>query len=135
MHRHQIIKSLIPQHTENVADVAISLWEPIATQIISIVGAGGFSALYVRSAFLARSTFPWLPANSLSPQMDALFADLKTILEGQTPEQASAANCLLLITLTDILASLIGEELTVRILRSAWSNDAPSRASKEFKHE
>ncbi len=133
--RHQIIKSLIPQHTDNVVDVAIYQWELMATQIISIVGEGGFSALYLRSAFLARSTFPWLPTNSLSPQTDTRFAHLKTSLEGQTPELASAANSLLLITLTDILASLIGEDFTTRILRSAWSNDAPSRASQEFKHE
>jgi len=49
--------------------------------------------------------------------------------------QASAANSLLLIKFTDILASLIGEGLTTSILRSAWGNDAPNRAGKELKHE
>ncbi len=133
--RRQIIENLIPQNTEAFADAAISQWERMATQIISIVGEGGFHALYIRSAFLARSTFPWLPVNSPPPRTDARFAHLKTSLEGQTPEQASAANNLLLITLTDILASLIGEDLTIRILRSAWGNDAPGRACKELKHE
>jgi len=50
--RYQIIKSLMAQHTEKVADAAIDLWDQMATQIISIVGESGFNSLYVRSVFL-----------------------------------------------------------------------------------
>ena len=53
--RHQIITSLMAQHTEKVADAAVSLWEQMATQIISIVGEGGFNSLYARSVFLTQS--------------------------------------------------------------------------------
>ena len=133
--RHQLIEGLMAPHTENVADAAIDLWEQMATQIISIVGEGGFNSLYARSVFLAQPTFPWLAASSPSPQTDHRFAELKTGLEGQTPAQASAANRLLLITFTDILAALIGEQLTTSILRSAWGNDASYSTSKEFKHD
>jgi len=65
-------------------------------------------------------------------------------LEGQTPAQVSDANSLLLITFTDILAALIGEQLTTRILRSAWGIDISGKADdekplsghpKEFKNE
>lgn len=132
---HQEIKSLIPQDAELVVDAAIYHWELMANQIISIVGEGGFNALYIRCAYITRTTFPWLAANLSSPQVEGRFASLRTSLEGQTPEQAGAANALLLITFSDILTSLIGEELTTRILRSAWAKDAPSRSSEEFKHE
>lgn len=118
--RHQIIESLMAQHTEKVANAAINLWEPMAAQIISIVGEGGFNSLYARSVFLTQSTFPWLATSLLSPQTDHRFAELKMSLEGQSPSQAIEANSLLLITFTDILASLIGEQLTTSILRSAW---------------
>lgn len=131
--RHQLIERHTTQHTEKVADAAISLWEQMATQIISIVGEGGFNSLYARSVFLAQPTFPWLAASSLSPQADQRFAELKTSLEGQMPAQAHAANRLLLITFTDILATLIGEQLTASILRSAWGNDASYSTSEEFK--
>ena len=123
------------QPTEEVAGAAISLWEQMATQIIAIVGEGGFNSLYMRSVFLTQSTFPWLSAVSLSPQTDHRFAELKISLEGQTPEQARAANSLLLITFTDILASLIGEQLTIRVLRSAWGDDPSERPGKEFQNE
>lgn len=133
--RHQIIKSLTAQHTENVADAAVILWEQMATQIISIVGEGGFNSLYARSVFLTRITFSWIAAGALPPQAEQRFTGLKTSLEGQTPAQASAANSLLLLTFTDILAALIGEQLTTRILRSAWGDDASDRAGKEFENE
>ncbi len=122
------------RHTDKVADAAIDSWEKLATEIISIVGEGGFNSLYARSVFLAQSTFPWLAASSLAPTGHR-FAELKKRLTEQTPAQAGAANRLLLITFTDILASLIGEQLTTSILRSAWGDDASNKAGKEFKNE
>jgi len=122
--RHKIIKNLMIPHTEKVSDVAIVLWEKMAEKIISIVGEDGFNSLYARSVFLTQPTFPWLAASALSPQADHRFATLKKCFVEQAPAQASAANSLLLLTFTDILASLIGEQLTTRILRSAWGNDA-----------
>lgn len=120
--RHQIIKSIMAQHTEKIADAAILLWEQMATQIISIVGESGFNSLYARSVFITHSTYPWLAADSLTPQTDHRFAGLKMSLAGQTLAQASEANSLLLLNFTDILASLIGEQLTITILRSAWGS-------------
>jgi hypothetical protein len=90
--RHQIIKNLTAQQTEKVADAAINLWELLASQIISVVGEGGFNSLYARSVFLTQPTFPWLASSSLSPQADHRFAELKTSLEKQTAAQASEAN-------------------------------------------
>ena len=133
--RHQLIERLMAQHPEKVADAAINLWGQMATQIISIVGEDGFNSLYARSVFLAQPAFPWLTASSLSLQHDQRFAELKKGLEGQAPSQAREANSLLLLTFTGILAALIGEPLTTRILCSAWGDDASTSTSKEFKHE
>lgn len=133
--RHQLIERLMAQRTEKVADAAITLWAQMATQIISIVGEDGFNSLYARSVFLAQPTFPWLTPSALSQPNDQRFAELKKALEGQTPSQAREANSLLLRTFTGILAALIGEPLTTRILCAAWGDDASTSTSKEFKHE
>ncbi|CAG9931781.1 hypothetical protein [Candidatus Nitrotoga arctica] len=133
--RHNIIKDRIAMNPAKVVDAAIKLWEQMATEIISIVGESGFNSLYSRSIFLTQSTFPWVGTSLKSPLTDQRFAKLKVNFEGQTPAHASEANTLLLITFTDILASLIGEKLTTTILRSAWGNDASVGTSKEFKNE
>jgi hypothetical protein len=133
--RHQIIKSRLADHSENAADVAVNLWTQLASQLISIVGEGGFDSLYARSVFLSQSKFPWLSTDLSFDQPDHRFAELKSNLEKQSSVQASEASILLLITFTDILVTLIGEQLASSILRSAWGNDASDRAGKEFKNE
>jgi hypothetical protein len=135
MPRHKIIVGLTAQHTEKVADTAIVLWEQMATKIISIVGEGGFNSLYARSLFLTVSHHPWLESGALSPQTGQRFSELKKCLAGQTPAQVVAGTTLLLITFTDILASLIGEQLTVRILQSAWGHGTQDLIGKEFNNE
>ena len=129
--RHQIIEILMAQLPEKDADAALHVWEQMATQIISIVGEEGFNSLYARSIFLTQSTFPWLAAGP-APQSDHRFAGLKTSLDGQTPAQASEANTLLLITFIEILASLIGTQLTSHILQLAWGIDPSNSTGKEI---
>ena len=133
--RHQLIQSLTSAHTEKAAEAAIVLWEQMAEQIIAIIGVGGFHSLYARNLFLFQSNFPWLAASALSHQADQRFAELKKSLEEQTPSVAIEANNRLLCTFTDILATLIGEELTSSILRSAWSDPASISADKGLENE
>lgn len=133
--RHQIIESLTAPHTDQAADAAIVRWEQMATQIISIVGEEGFNSLYARSVFFAQATYPWLAACVQSPQPDQRFAELKMSFARQSPEEVRAANNLLLVTFTNILAALIGEELTSGILRLAWGNDTSNSAGEEFVSE
>ncbi len=50
--------------------------------------------------------------------------------------QTREANRLLLIIFTDILASLIGEQLTTQMVRLAWgNNNIQDRSGKEFSDE
>ncbi len=130
--RHQIIKNLITQSNEDAADVAVKLWKKIAIQIISIIGEGGFNSLYVRSVFLTQSKFPWILDGSPSSETDYRFEELKKCLDGQEPAIACEASCLLLITFTDILATLIGEHLTASIFRSVWFDEALDNLVKEL---
>lgn len=106
----------------------------MATQLILIIGAGGFDSLYARSLFLSQASYPWLAADSGPPQTNHRFSDLEKSLQEQPPTLAREANCLLLITFTNILASMIGERLTTRILDSAWNIDTQDTADKEVKN-
>jgi hypothetical protein len=133
--RHRSIESLTSQQAEKTADAAIELWEQVATQIIAVVGVGGFDSLYARSVFLAQANFPWLTAGAESPQPERRFAQLKARLESATPALASAANCQLLLIFTDTLVSLIGEPLTARLLDSAWGHHALYTAGKDKSDE
>jgi hypothetical protein len=131
--RHQTISKLSVQQNEKFVDAAIVLWQKMATEIISIVGVGGFNSLYTRSVFFAQVSFPFLSGCTLPAESVTNLADLKKCLACQNSEQACAANTLLLITFTDILASIIGDQLTNNILQSAWGVDVPENSGKELK--
>lgn len=138
LQRQQIIASLLAQQPENIADAAMSHWEKLADEIISIVGEAGFASLYERTLHLAQSTFPWLTPNS-SPLQPApnghRFVELGMRLANQSPVHAREAHGLLLTIFTDILASLIGEQLTASMLRAAWGNIASVTPGKENDNE
>ena len=141
LQREQYIKNQLTQNSANVADAAVELWQQMATQIIYLLGEDGFELLYTRSVFLTQRSYPWIAheiAHGVTHGTHPLqtkhgFEELKASLQDKSPEQAIAASSLLLITLTDILAVLIGEELTTHILRKAWSCDTlqPPRKSHE----
>lgn len=131
--RQQLIESLISEHTAKFSDAAVIQWELMAAKIIAIVGKGGFNSLYARSVFLTQVTYPWLAACVLSQQQEQLFTALKIGFEAQTPAQAREANSALLTTFTDILTSLIGDQLTENILYSAWGDGASDNAAKELR--
>jgi hypothetical protein len=128
--RQQSIDRLSSEKNESFAELAMGLWERVATPIIALVGEAGFDSLYARSVFLAQSTFPWLTEPTQAPPDGQRFAKLRADLEGQPFELASDANRLLLIIFTDTLASLIGDHLTERVLAAAWGNFDPDRADK-----
>ena len=133
--RHQFVERLTAQHYENDACAAVGLWNQLATQVIAIVGVGGFDALYSRSVLLTQSKFPWLTDSIPSAATDHRFAHLKASLEGQTPELAWEANRLLTITFGDTIASLIGEALTVKLLDTAGGSAASHTAGKGVENE
>jgi hypothetical protein len=131
--RHQMIRNAVTRRPEAIVDVTIDLWERLAAALISIVGEGGFHSLYSRSTHLTSVTYPWMVLVHPWQQTDSRFADLKISLEGRDFAESSEASIALLITFVDILALLIGEDLTTSILRSAWGDDALDIAGKELK--
>ncbi|MDO8654460.1 MAG: hypothetical protein Q7R66_19995 [Undibacterium sp.] len=130
--RHQTIKNAILRRPEAVVDVSIHLWQRLAVELISIIGADGFDSLFARSAHLNGVAFPWLLLSHSSQQSHARFTGLKISLESRESNEAIVASTALLITFIDILALLIGELLTTRILRSAWGDDTLDIAVKEI---
>ncbi|PSJ16139.1 hypothetical protein [Nitrosomonas supralitoralis] len=134
--RHRFIEERLKGCGDNDVDSIILLWELIAEEIISIIGEGGFNSLYERSEFLTQKTFPWLVVtSSSSKQADERFSLLRLCREKQTSAEWFEANLKLLLTFTDILVMLIGEQLTIRILISAWENDTEATYGAGFTNE
>jgi hypothetical protein len=130
--RRPLVEAALRRHPEAVVQNTLRLWAQLAPELISIIGEGGFMPLYARSLRLACKQYPWLAQEGKAPSGNELFTPLKERLQAQDIAQAHEASLALFNIFLDLMASLIGEELTIRILHSAWSRETSETPAKDF---
>jgi hypothetical protein len=130
--RRQLIASALTQHPDNVAQTSARLWRQLAPELISIIGEGGFQPLYARSIRLASRQHPWMAHDGTPLAGNEGFAELQSCLQAQDKAQAMAASLALFTVFLDVLASLIGEELTTHLLHLAWSKETSETPAKDL---
>lgn len=117
-----------------VAAAAVRLWDNAFLRLAPFIGDQGVLLLYRRSLHLSRSNHPVLaPLAEIAqtPVGDADFSGLKSALEREAPEKAEEASRALFSTFTGLLAALIGEALTTRLLAPVPRDDEPHESPQE----
>jgi hypothetical protein len=105
------------------AEAAATHWNAIAAALTPVIGAQGFSALFRRSLHLAKGRFPALASVAdLGPP----FLSLRDALSGLSDPDARDAQAGLFQTLQELLAKLIGPQLTERLLPSPCTDSSLS---------
>ena len=102
-----------------IAEATLDTWHQMATLLAPVIGSKGVDVLFSRSLHLTRAVFPWLPIAGDHDSL-ALLADLKNHLVDQEARVAAEASCTLLVNFSELLATLIGEALTDRLLAPVW---------------
>ncbi len=124
--RHELIRKAVGdspgiRHAD-VVDHATHVWADLAAHLTPLIGEAGFCALYGRAARLAAPADPWPTAANGARSVKVLLLSLKNNLASIAPEHTAAANFTLLDSFTKLLAGLIGDGLTTRLLKSAWTD-------------
>ncbi|MCD2519463.1 hypothetical protein LQ564_24470 [Massilia sp. G4R7] len=101
-------------------------WRRIAQQLCPLIGESGFCALFGRAVHMIGPEHAWLAQQQPCRSPDQLFTALEERLGSVDAAQAGAANEALLRTFTQLLAALIGEKLTQRLLASATAPAEPA---------
>jgi hypothetical protein len=115
-----------------VANAAIAMWDAIDKALSPVIGGRGSAALFERSLHLAREGFPWLGAAYESAAERDEFAAFRAALAQQAPGHAAAAHDSMLQTFLALLADLIGESLTQRLLRDVWEPPSSGHAVEDI---
>ena len=117
---HDSIQRVLGNETDvdAVAAATVRAVDSLLGELKPLVGGLATSALYARSLHLANASFERPDAAPQKPQED--FSSLRNDLSARSIEDARRASHALLCALVDLLASLIGNSLTDRLLRSAW---------------
>ncbi|MGZ5033187.1 MAG: hypothetical protein ACXWAC_08310 [Usitatibacter sp.] len=115
-----------------VADAAVQAWIRAVSELAPVIGTEGVRALYGRCMALARSNYAWLPPGDFAVSQVKALANLRECLEGRKPTDAIDATTDSLVFLTELLGTMIGEALTMRLLNSAWGHDIPDQTKQEL---
>lgn len=103
-----------------IADAVVVMWREIEAALGPIIGTGSVAVLYLRSLHLVDPAHPWLRTMDHGAHTAVDLAALKAILAAQGSDTAAAAGGALLQTFYELLASLVGQSLTERLLNSVW---------------
>ncbi len=126
--RHQEFRRLLAREAGHAADasaIAVAtcrLFEHFARQLIPIIGDSGVTAVYTRGLYVARRQLPWLPPVSAA-LADRSFTSVQVSLQQQETSVATEGALILLTSISELLASFIGESLTRHLLSGAWPDD------------
>lgn len=118
----------------DLAAAAARVYQKLAGSLSPIVGQVGAHALLSRSIHLATAEHAALAGLARAdPASEAV--SLKGRLETLEPEEITEAAVALFATFTGLLASLIGDTLTSRLLEDAWPGIPFGESSAEETRE
>jgi len=98
-----------------------------------LISSAGVEALLGRAFALAQREYPVGERRGGSPSSHEPFDQVALWLKRQVPSAATDAAAAMFATFAELLATLIGEPLTMRYLEKAWSDelsDAPRKGER-----
>jgi len=117
----------------NVVEHSLCAWERLAAQLSPLIGEAGLCALYSRALRLAMPQHAFPLAAPANGPVAILLAALREHLAVIDMQAAARANAVLLDTFTGLLASLIGNALTIRLMNAAWNDTCQQKNTQEHK--
>ncbi len=109
-----------------IAAATVAIWLQVSARLTPVIGARGVDVLFKRTLFATRRSLPWLAVPE-DPQGGAVSLDsFRARLGRQEATVAAAASCEFLFAFTVLLATLIGDSLTDRLLSPAWALALPA---------
>ncbi len=108
-----------------IAEATLSTWHQVAVRLGPVIGSRGVEALFNRSLHITSKSYPWLAVDESGENFAFQFPDLRARIALREPVDAEEASHTLLVNFTELLATLIGESLTMRLLEPVWVAPAP----------
>jgi hypothetical protein len=103
-----------------ISGAAATTWRLVEAQLVPVIGARGLDILFRRALHQTTTAFPWLAASVDRGGSTGPLPSLMACLATQPTAAAAEAACALLLTFAELLATLIGESLTERLLAPVW---------------
>jgi hypothetical protein len=109
-------------HTDSDGHAAFRVCEKLRSSLSALAGPVGFSTLLKRALTLARAEVPWLAQLSVGPTGSLSIPDASD--EDARPSEAAKGGVALVAHLLELLSTLIGDALTLRLVQQIWPKSA-----------
>ena len=106
-------------------------YDDFARVSAQLIGQAGVDALTGRALHLAEQEYPWLVQRRQTERAEGPFAQVTVCLKRQDPAVASEAAGTVFAALAGLLVTLIGESLTMQLLRKAWPHSFSDPRAEE----
>lgn len=114
------------------ANAAHDVWLLMAARLTPVIGVQGVDVLFRRALLLTARTLGWLAVvknDANDTDTAALQESLLRCLASQERAVAAEASAALLNNFINLLVSLIGEDLTARLLEPVWASPNTMKAT------
>jgi hypothetical protein len=114
-----------------LAAAAGRAYDQLARVLAPLIGEAGIEALTARAVHVTQRDYPWLATTTDSDHARRPFAQVVFSLEQQHAALATEAAAAVLATFTGLLATFVGESLTMRLVRQAWPDGLSDAGTEE----
>lgn len=108
------------QEPTAVAEAAELACQKLSQRLARLVTVAGGQALLARALHLARPDFPFLEGVRPGSSPESCLEGLREHVQRVEPARAREGLALVLASLLGLLATFIGDELTLRLVRDVW---------------
>ena len=112
-----------------IPEATASTWRLVEAQLRPVIGARGLDVLFRRALHQSMTAFPWLAASMNRGGSAGPLPGLMACLAAQQTAAAAEAASALMLAFAELLATLIGESLTERLLAPVWARASEQEAA------
>lgn len=126
----ELIRTTLEQRARSLPEVnaipeaTATTWRMMEAQLVPVIGARGLDVLFRRALHRTTAAFPWIAISVDHGGSAGPLPGLMASLASQPTAAAAEAAYALLLTFTELLATLIGESLTERLLAPVWARQS-----------
>ncbi|HZV62623.1 MAG TPA: hypothetical protein VFF75_09415 [Methylophilaceae bacterium] len=118
-------------NTQNIVSASIGIWGQVSLPLARMIGRLGVASLFERCVSLQATDKPWLPYGHKAVLDDSLYSSVWESLRQQPPEVALATSIEIFSCFFELLSTLIGERLTMRVFLTGISDDTDKSKDPE----
>jgi len=117
--------------TQGIVAASIGIWEQSSLPLARMIGRMGVASLFERCISLQAREYPWLPHGNKAVLDESLFESVWESLGQQSPETALAVSIEIFSCFFELLSSMIGERLTMRVFLTGIPDDTNESSDQE----